>query len=145
MHLPRCCCQNTTVIMQLLIYTRAYMQRSDLEKDGSGAWRHLVVNHAILRTFWVKYPVLLSEDRGIKIEVQWLWIEDRQSRFENSMMPHQYLIHMFLFVLCRESRYFEDIEIFLIFPLRTINNFFQTWLKPARNYGKKTKAPLVHY
>ena len=55
------------------------------------------------------------EDLGVKIEVEWLWIEDRQSRFENSMMPHQYLIHIFLFVLCRESRYFEDIVKFLIF------------------------------
>ena len=49
------------------------------------------------------------EDLGLKIEVKWLWIEDRQSRFEDSIMPHQYLIHMFLFVLCRESRFFEDI------------------------------------
>ena len=49
---------------------------------------------------------------GFKIEVEGLWIEDRQSRFENSIMPHQYLIHKFLFVLCRESRYFEDIAKF---------------------------------
>ena len=49
------------------------------------------------------------EDLGLKIEVEWLWIEDKQSRFEDSIMPHQHLIHMFLFVLCRESRYFEDI------------------------------------
>ena len=37
----------------------------DLEKaasGASGACRHFVGNHAILRTFWVKYPVLLSED-----------------------------------------------------------------------------------
>ena len=40
-------------------------------------------------------------------------------------MPHQHLIHMFLFVLCRESRYFEDIVKFWIFRLRTIYNFFQ--------------------
>ena len=62
------------------------------------------------------------EHLGIKIEVQWLWIEDRQSRFEDSIMPHQHLIHMLLFVLCHESRYFEDIVISLIF-LRTIYNF----------------------
>ena len=49
------------------------------------------------------------EDLGLKIEVQWLWIEDRQSRFEDSIMPHQYSIRIFLFVLCRESRDFEDI------------------------------------
>ena len=49
------------------------------------------------------------EDLGLKSEVGGLWIEDMQSRFEDSIMPHQHLIHMFLFVLCRESRYFEDI------------------------------------
>ena len=49
------------------------------------------------------------EDLGLEIEVEGLWIEDWQSKFEDSIMPHQYLIHMFLFVLCRESRYFEDI------------------------------------
>ena len=62
------------------------------------------------------------EHLGIKIEVQWLWIEDRQSILEDSIMPYQHLIHMFLFVLCRESRYFEDIVKFLIFRLRTIYN-----------------------
>ena len=65
------------------------------------------------------------EHLGFKIEVEELWIEDRQSRFEDSIMPHQHLIHMFLFVLCRESHYFEDILKFLIFRLRTIYNFFQ--------------------
>ena len=60
------------------------------------------------------------EDLGLKIEVEWLWIEDRQSRFKDSIMPHQHLIHMFFFVLCRESRYFEDIVKFGIFCLRTI-------------------------
>ena len=39
------------------------------------------------------------EDLGFKIEIEWLWIEDRQSRFEDSIMLHQHLIHMFLFVL----------------------------------------------
>ena len=54
----------------------------------------------------------MMEDLGLKIEVEGLWIEDRQSRFEDSIMSHQHLIHMFLFVLCRESRYFEDIAKF---------------------------------
>ena len=39
----------------------------DLEKvasGASGACEHFVGNHAILRTFWVKYPVLLTEDGG---------------------------------------------------------------------------------
>ena len=49
------------------------------------------------------------KDLGIKIEVEGLWIEDRQSRFEDSIMSHQHLIHMPLFILCRESHYFEDI------------------------------------
>ena len=35
------------------------------------------------------------EDLGLKMEVEWLWIEDRQSRFEDSIMQHQYLIHIF--------------------------------------------------
>ena len=34
---------------------------------------------------------------GFKIEVKGIWIEDIQSRFEESIMPHQHLIHMFLF------------------------------------------------
>ena len=52
------------------------------------------------------------EDLRLKIEVEWLWIEDKQSRFAYSIMPHQHIIHMFLFVLRRESRYFEDIAKF---------------------------------
>ena len=49
------------------------------------------------------------EDLGLKTEVVGLWIDDRQLRFEDFIMPHPHLIHIFLFVLCRESRYFEDI------------------------------------
>ena len=37
------------------------------------------------------------EDLGLQIEVEGLWIEDRQSRFEDSIMSHRHLIHMFLF------------------------------------------------
>ena len=61
----------------------------------------------------------------LKIEDGGLWIEDRYSRFEDFIMPHQHLIHIFLFILCRESRYFEDILKLWIFRLRTIYNFFQ--------------------
>ena len=68
------------------------------------------------------------EHLGLKFLVEWLWIEDRQSRYEDSIMPHQHLIHMLLFVLCRVSRYFEDMVNFRIFHLRTIYNFFQVWL-----------------
>ena len=49
------------------------------------------------------------EDLVLKIEVKGLLIEDMQSRFEDSIMPHQHLVRMFLFVLCRKSRYFEEI------------------------------------
>jgi len=49
------------------------------------------------------------EDLEFKIEDGGLWIEDRQSRFENLIMQTHYLIHEFLFIVCRESHYFEDI------------------------------------
>ena len=49
------------------------------------------------------------EHLGFKIEVEGLCIEDRQSRFQDSIMPHQHLLHMILFVICRELRYFGDI------------------------------------
>ena len=49
------------------------------------------------------------EDLGIKIEVEGIWIEERQSKFEDSIMPYHHLIHIYLFALCRESLYFEDI------------------------------------
>ena len=48
-------------------------------------------------------------DSGFKIDVHGTWIEDRESRLEDSIMPHQHLIHMFLLIFCRKSRYFEDI------------------------------------
>ena len=67
------------------------------------------------------------EDLEFKIEDGGLWIGDRHSIFEDSIMPHQYLIHIFLFILCHESRYFEDIVKLGIFRLRTIHNFFQVW------------------
>ena len=43
------------------------MVQSDLEKaasSASGACGHFVGNPVILRTFWVKFPVLLTEDGG---------------------------------------------------------------------------------
>ena len=49
------------------------------------------------------------EDLEIKIEDGGLWNEDRHSRFEDLIMPHQHLTHIFLFILCCESRYFKDI------------------------------------
>ena len=49
------------------------------------------------------------EDLSLKIEDGGLLIEDRQSRFEDLIMPNHHLIHVFLFIVCRESRYFEDI------------------------------------
>ena len=44
-----------------------------------------------------------------KIEDGGLWIEDRHSIFDDSIMPHQHLVHIFLFIICQESRFFEDI------------------------------------
>ena len=52
------------------------------------------------------------EHLGIKIEVEGLWSEDRQSKFEDSIMQHSHLIHMFLSVLCRD---FEEIVLFTTF------------------------------
>ena len=49
------------------------------------------------------------EDLEFKIEDLGLWIDDRHSRFEDLIMPHQHLVHIFLFIICRKSRYFEDI------------------------------------
>ena len=65
------------------------------------------------------------EDLEFKIEDGALWIEDRHLRFKDLIMSHQHLIHVFLFIVCRESRYFEDIVKLLIFRLRTIHYFFQ--------------------
>ena len=48
------------------------------------------------------------EDLEMKIGDKGLWIEDRHSRFEDLIMPHQHLLHIFLFILCREFCYFED-------------------------------------
>ena len=42
------------------------------------------------------------EDLDFKIEDGGLYIDDFYSRFEASIMPHQNLIHMFLFIFCRE-------------------------------------------
>ena len=86
------------------------------------------------------------EHLGFKIEVEGLWIEDRQSRFEDSIMPHQHLINIILFVLCRESRYFEDIVKFTIFRLRTIYNFFQVCLvqRPIFLYYKESTQIYPH-
>ena len=42
--------------------------KTDLEKAASGACRHFVGNHATLRTFWVKYPIFLTEDGGRRVE-----------------------------------------------------------------------------
>ena len=39
----------------------------------------------------------------LKIENGGLWIENRPSRFEDFITPHQHLIHAFLFIHCRES------------------------------------------
>ena len=58
-------------------------------------------------------------------EVPGLWIEDKQSRFEDLTKLHPHLTKIFLVILSRESRYFEDILKLWIFRLRTFYNFFQ--------------------
>ena len=77
------------------------------------------------------------DDFLIEIEVEGLCIEDRLSIFEDSIMPHQNSIDMFLFFLCRESHYFEDIVKFLTLRLRTIYNFFQVCM------GSETTPSLI--
>ena len=49
------------------------------------------------------------ENLVIKIEDGGLWIEERHTRFEDLIMPHQHLIHILPFILCHESSNFEDI------------------------------------
>ena len=56
---------------------------ADLEKaasGGSGACGHFVGNHGILRTFSVKYPVLLAEDQGRRVEDGELKLDKRDLR-----------------------------------------------------------------
>ena len=62
-----------------------------------------------------------QEDLKFKIEGGWLY-EDRHSRFEDLIMPHQHLIHEFMFILCRKWRYFEDIA--LNFPFEDDSQLF---------------------
>ena len=56
---------------------------SDLEKaasGASGACGHLVGNHAILRTFWAKNPVLFAEDEKSRVEDGELRLDKRDLR-----------------------------------------------------------------
>ena len=50
-------------------------------------------------------------------------------------MPQQHFLFIFLFILYRESHYFEDIVKLWIFCLRTIYNFFQVCLSPQPKGG----------
>ena len=72
------------------------------------------------------------EDLEFKIEDGGLWIEDRHSKFEDSIKPHLKLTHTFLFIFCHKSRYFEDIVMLWIFRLRTIHNFFHVCASPTQ-------------
>ena len=49
------------------------------------------------------------EDCEFKIQDGYLWIKDEESRFEDSIMPQQHLMHIFWVTLCHESRYIKDI------------------------------------
>ena len=46
--------------------SQTVLEKADI--CGSGACGHFVGNHAILRTFCVKYPVLLRKDVGRRVE-----------------------------------------------------------------------------
>ena len=49
------------------------------------------------------------KDLEFKIVDGGLWTEDRHSRLEDLIMLHQHLLYIYLFILCRYSRCFEDI------------------------------------
>ena len=56
---------------------------ADLEKaasGASGACGHIVGNHAILRTFCSKYPVVFTEDEKRRVEDRELRIDKRDLR-----------------------------------------------------------------
>ena len=62
-----------------LIVINLYLSAADLEKAASGArgaCGHFVRNHAFFRTFLVKYPVLLIEDGGSRVEDEELMLEN---------------------------------------------------------------------
>ena len=62
------------------------VSKADLEKaasGSSGACGHFVGNHAILRTFWVKTHVLLTEDGGRRVEDGGLRFNKRYLRSEH--------------------------------------------------------------
>ena len=42
--------------------------KTDMEKTARGTCGDFVGNHPILRTFWVKYPVLLTLDGARRVE-----------------------------------------------------------------------------
>ena len=52
---------------------------TDLEKVASCACGHFAGNHAILRTFWVKYSVRIEEE-DVTVE-NWGWIKEIYNRF----------------------------------------------------------------
>ena len=56
---------------------------ADLQKAASGACGHFVGNHTILRTFWVKYPVLLTEDGGRSFEDGKMRLDQGELRTED--------------------------------------------------------------
>ena len=56
---------------RVVLLAPKYTSGTDLEKagsDGSNTCRHFVANHAILSTFRVKYPGLLTKDGGKRVE-----------------------------------------------------------------------------
>ena len=51
---------------------------------ASGACGHFVGNHAILRSFLDKYPVLLAEDGGRRVENVKMRLDQRDLRKEDA-------------------------------------------------------------
>ena len=50
--------------------------RTDIKKAASGTCGHFVVNNIILRSFLIRYPVLLNVDGGTSVDV-WEWILEK--------------------------------------------------------------------
>ena len=74
--------QNMFLVDDYLLHLLFVMLEADLERAASGAFGHFVGNHAILRTFWVKYPVLLTKDAGRSVEAAELRLDKGYLRYE---------------------------------------------------------------
>ena len=88
---------------------------------NSGGWGWWMEGRGLRIEYWglkIEDGGLRIEDWGSRIEDWGLRIKDWGSRIEDRG----------LIIICRESRYFEDILKWSIFRLRTFYIFFQVWL-----------------